>query len=98
MLGVRKIVNGHYIKNLNSSIQNSNETIKNVNKGWLEIGILNKNVFASSTILVKISHVTWIFLPWVFKYIAQKMEFKESNDKYLTPKVLRSNEVIFHSF
>ncbi len=42
MLGVQKMANGHYIKNLNSSIQNSNEIFKNVNKGWLEIGNLNK--------------------------------------------------------
>ncbi len=33
---------------------------------------LKQDVFASSTILVKISHVMWIFLPWVFKYIAKK--------------------------
>jgi hypothetical protein len=94
MLGVQKIANGHYIKNLNSIIQNSNETFKNVNKGgnWK----LKQDVFASSTILVKNSHVTWIFLPWVFKYVAQKLEIKESNHKYFTPKVLRSNEVIFH--
>jgi hypothetical protein len=55
-----------------------------------------KDVFASSLILLKFFWDIYIFSPWAFKHVAQKMKLVESKHEYSKSKVLRSSEVTFH--